>query len=47
MNLGKKDLTNRKLLHHGTMLLNLKATDAWNYLNPNKQKLKSKVFIFF
>ncbi len=47
INLGKKDGSNRKLLHHGTMLLNLKAQDALNYLNPNKKKLESKVLHFY
>ena len=47
MNLGNKSGENRKLLHHGTMLLNLKAKDALNYLNPNKKKLESKVKLLF
>ncbi|EGR34691.1 lipoate-protein ligase a, putative, partial [Ichthyophthirius multifiliis] len=42
VNLGKKDGSDRKALHHGTMLFNVNTESVKNYLNPNKEKLKSK-----
>ena len=42
LNLGKKDGSGRKSLHHGTMLLNLDLTALDKYLSPNKAKLLSK-----
>ncbi len=40
--MGKKDGSDRKALHHGTMLFNVNTDSVKNYLNPNKEKLKSK-----
>lgn len=42
INLGKADGTGKKALHHGTMLLSVNSDNVKNYLNPNKEKLKSK-----
>ncbi|KAL4492019.1 hypothetical protein ABPG72_008440 [Tetrahymena utriculariae] len=42
INLGKTDGTGKKALHHGTMLLNVDTQNVKQYLNPNKEKLKSK-----
>jgi lipoate-protein ligase A len=42
LNLGKRDGSGRKSLHHGTMLLNLELDALLKYLNPNKLKLISK-----
>jgi len=42
VNLGKSDGTGRKALHHGTVLLNVDSNSIQKYLNPNKEKLKSK-----
>ena len=38
----KVSLTNKKTLHHGTMLLHIDLGALANYLNPSKPKLKSK-----
>ena len=32
----------KKALHHGTILCNVDTLQLWNYLNPDKAKLKSK-----
>ena len=32
----------KKALHHGTILCNVDTQQLWNYLNPDKAKLKSK-----
>ena len=32
----------KKALHHGTILRDVNVTSLWNYLNPDKAKLKSK-----
>jgi lipoate-protein ligase A len=32
----------KKALHHGTLLLDVDVLALWNYLNPDKAKLKSK-----
>ena len=42
LNLGKRDGSGRKSLHHGTMLLDLDLTALDRYLSPNKAKLLSK-----
>lgn len=43
VDLGGK-LKRKKALHHGTLLLDVNVTALWNYLNPDKAKLQSKVF---
>lgn len=40
--MGKTDGSGKKALHHGTMLINVNSQNLKNYLNPNKEKLKSK-----
>ena len=42
LNLGSKDGRGRKVLHHGTMLLDVELGALSNYLNPSKAKLESK-----
>lgn len=42
MNLGNKDGKGKKALHHGTMLIDVDSSKIAKYLNPNKDKLKSK-----
>lgn len=42
LNLGKKDGSGKRSLHHGTMLLDLELDALQKYLNPNKLKLISK-----
>jgi len=42
LNLGRKDGSHRKSLHHGTMLLNANLSAMSGYLNPAKPKLESK-----
>jgi lipoate-protein ligase A len=42
LNLGMKDGTGRKSLHHGTMLLDVDKDALSKYLSPNKLKLMSK-----
>ena len=42
INIGKTDGSNRKTLHHGTMLLGVDGSAVQKYLNPNKKKLESK-----
>lgn len=42
ISLGKADGSNKKCLHHGTMLIKTDPTTIARYLNPNKEKLKSK-----
>ena len=41
LDLGGK-FTQKKALHHGTLLLNLNFSELSYYLNPSKAKLKSK-----
>jgi lipoate-protein ligase A len=42
ISLGRADGSNKKCLHHGTMLINTDPTTIAKYLNPNKEKLRSK-----
>ena len=42
MSLGDSQGRGKKALHHGTMLLNVDSKNVAKYLNPNKEKLKSK-----
>ena len=42
LKLGTKDGSNKRSLHHGTMLLDLELNALSKYLNPNKKKLESK-----
>jgi lipoate-protein ligase A len=37
-----KDGSGKKILHHGTMLLDVELTALKNYLSPHKLKLESK-----
>ena len=42
VSLGKKNGEGKKCLHHGTMLINVDASEVTKYLNPDKKKLQSK-----